>query len=141
MARFSARSLLLIVLLALGQSRASAAELVMFEEPGCPWCQRWHTEVGSGYGKSSEGGRAPLRVVDLHSAWPRELLFIKSIRASPTFVLIDGGKEFGRITGYPGADFFWGLLGQMLERLPPDGRSATRCPSGRRDALSAGDFC
>jgi hypothetical protein len=31
-------------------------------------------------------------------------------------VLIDPeGQEAGRIEGYPGEDFFWGLLGRMLE--------------------------
>ncbi len=36
----------------------------------------------------------------------------------PTFVLIDEGKEVGRIEGYPGEDFFWGMLGKLLEKLP-----------------------
>lgn len=108
-----------IALLVSWPLQAVAAELVMFEEAGCPWCRRWHSEVGPGYGKSSEGQRAPLRVVDIHETRPNDLSFIKGIRATPTFVLVEGGREIGRITGYPGADFFWGLLGQMIERLPP----------------------
>lgn len=139
--QFVRRLVLMLALLAPSQAPASAAELIMFEEAGCPWCLRWHAEVGPGYDKAAEGQRAPLRVVDIHLARPRDLQFIKGIRASPTFVLIDGGREIGRITGYPGADFFWGLLGQMLERIPQDGRSATRCPTSSRDALSAGDSC
>jgi hypothetical protein len=29
-------------------------------------------------------------------------------------VLVENGAEIGRIEGYPGEDFFWGLLKQML---------------------------
>jgi hypothetical protein len=39
------------------------------------------------------------------------------ITASPTFVLIDDGREVGRITGYPGADFFWGMLAELIAKL------------------------
>ena len=30
--------------------------------------------------------------------------------------LIENGKEVGRLEGYPGEDFFWGLLTVMFER-------------------------
>lgn len=122
---------------------ATAAELVMFEERGCPWCVRWHAEVGVGYPKSSEGQRAPLRVVDIHAARPSDIAFIKGIRASPTFVLIDRGREIGRIVGYPGSDFFWGLFGQMFERISAGAatESATRCPAGGRDVLAGSNSC
>jgi hypothetical protein len=32
-------------------------------------------------------------------------------------VLVDGGREIGRIRGYPGEDHFWGLLGALLKKL------------------------
>jgi hypothetical protein len=38
-------------------------------------------------------------------------------RFTPVFVLVGKGREFGRIRGYPGDVFFWGLLANMLERL------------------------
>ena len=47
-------------LVALG-ANAHAAELVMFERPGCPWCKRWHTEIGPAYPLTTEGKAAPLR--------------------------------------------------------------------------------
>ena len=37
---------------------------------------------------------------------------------TPTFVLVEDGKEIGRIEGYPGEDFFWPMLGALLDRLP-----------------------
>ena len=38
-------------------------------------------------------------------------------RFTPVFVLVDGGREIGRIRGYPGDTFFWGLLANLIERL------------------------
>lgn len=98
-------------------SPVGAAELVMFETRGCPWCKLWHQEVGPGYEKSSEGRRAPLRWVDLADVEKTGVALAAPVTASPTFVLADKGKEVGRITGYPGADFFWGLLGELQSKL------------------------
>jgi hypothetical protein len=32
-------------------------------------------------------------------------------------VLVDQQREIGRIRGYPGDIFFWGLLANLIERL------------------------
>ncbi len=103
---------------------ARAAELLMFETRACPWCAAWHKEVGPGYPKSTEGQRAPLRRLDLADTAKAGITFATPITASPTFVLVDKGREIGRITGYPGPDFFWGLLAQLVAKLEPQaGRS------------------
>ena len=93
---------------------AWAAELVMVEEDGCFWCARWNREISEIYPKSPEGQSAPLRRVDLHGALPSDLTFAAPLTFTPTFVLVDEGREVARIEGYPGEDFFWGLLGRML---------------------------
>lgn len=99
---------------------ATSAELLMFEERGCPWCLRWKQEVGVGYPKTPEGRRAPLRTVEIHTGTPQGISLDLPVRVSPTFVLVnDEGREVGRIVGYPGADFFWGLFGEMARKLPP----------------------
>lgn len=98
-----------------------AAELLMFEEPGCPWCERWRREAGAAYPNTSEGRRAPLRRVPLARAREFGTVLAAPIVVSPTFVLVDRGREVGRITGYPGADFFWGLLEGLVARLEPGG--------------------
>jgi len=99
-------------------SPSAAAELIMLEEDGCGWCARWNKEVGVVYHKTPEGKRAPLRRLDIHDPLPNELKFLVKGGYTPTFVLVEKGQALGRIRGYPGEDFFWGLLGQMLERLP-----------------------
>ena len=97
---------------------ASPAELVMFEEDGCPWCIRWNEEVGGSYAKTPEGELAPLRRVDITEPVPSDLELAMKPRYTPTFVLVEDGVEVGRIEGYPGADFFWPLLQNLLEKLP-----------------------
>lgn len=105
---------------------ASAAELVMFERSGCVWCQRWEREIGSIYPRTEEGRIAPLRHVSLDRGPPKGLTLVEPVFFSPTFVLMDGDREVGRITGYIGDDAFWGLLSVLIGKLPPGVRSGTR---------------
>jgi thioredoxin-related protein len=95
-----------------------AAELVMLEQPGCVWCKRFNDEVAPQYAKTEEGRKAPLRRVDITKPWPEDLASIARERLTPTFVLVHEGKEVSRLRGYPGDEFFWGLLDNMLEKLP-----------------------
>jgi len=97
---------------------ATAAELVMFESASCTWCQRWHDEIGEIYPKTSDARCAPLRRVDLGDPRPIDLAEIKGVIYTPTFVLIDDGREIARLIGYPGEDFFWPILADHLAKLP-----------------------
>jgi thioredoxin-related protein len=95
---------------------SSACELVMFHSPSCEWCQTWEREVGVIYDKTAESRIAPLRRVDVHSRKAADVLTLEPIVYTPTFVLLNGDREVGRITGYPGEDHFWGLLGVLLDK-------------------------
>ena len=117
---------MLTVLLA---PQAGAAELVMFEQKGCVWCQKFDREIAPAYPKTSEGARAPLRRVDIANPVPAELAFIRRERLTPVFVLVDDGREIGRIRGYPGDVFFWGLLANLIERLDRGETAAPDRPS------------
>jgi len=108
-------------------AKAQDVELVMFDEAGCPWCARWEREIGPIYPKTAEGKRAPLRQVDI-SDQPRDGSLQTPVRFTPTFVMLVSGQEVGRIEGYPGEDFFWMLLGQLVETLPPDQTSTAKEP-------------
>lgn len=99
-----------------------AAELVMVEQRACPWCAKWDREIGTVYPKTEEGRIAPLRRVSLEEDWPADLAGITKERFTPVFILLHEGKEYGRIRGYPGEDFFWGLLGELIGTLPADAR-------------------
>lgn len=105
--------------------------LVMVEEAGCAWCARWNKEIGPIYGKTPEGRAAPLRR-EMIGAPPDDIAFERGLHFTPTFVLVRDGAELGRIEGYPGEDFFWGLLGQMMEQ------NGVALPAGSQEAGAEG---
>lgn len=92
----------------------SETYLLMAEEAGCFWCGKWNEEIAHIYPKTVEGRTAPLQRYDLHSETP-DVVFAKRVHFTPTFILVEDGRELGRIEGYPGEDFFWGLLAMMFE--------------------------
>lgn len=114
---FSRLTLFGATFIALTLSSPRAAELVMFEQAGCAWCATFDREIAPVYAKTAEGLRAPLRRVDTARPVPADLAFIGVERLTPLFVLIDKGREIGRIRGYPGEDHFWGLLGALIKKL------------------------
>ncbi len=107
--------------LVLAQAAVSSAALAqgltlyMVEQPGCIYCARWNEEVGDAYHLTTEGKAAPLARVDLRGLPPEGVTFARKAVFTPTFVLVQNGKELDRIEGYPGEDFFYGLLGVMLK--------------------------
>jgi len=124
------RLLFLLLALGAGIAPAAAAELVMFEAAGCPYCARWNREVAPVYPKTVEGKRAPLRRVDIAAPRPADLAAIGGVVYTPTFVLMDGGREIGRIVGYGGDEIFWSLLTDLVAKLdtPNERRRATLLP-------------
>ena len=96
-----------------------AAEMIMYEQPGCVWCKRFNEEVAPAWPKTEQGQRAPLRRVNIHETIPADLAHIPVERFTPTFVLVEDGQEIGRLRGYPGDQFFWALVDEMLAKLEP----------------------
>ena len=109
------KAALTTLLLMVPASAFADTYLMMAEEDGCYWCAKWTKEIGHIYPKTAEGAAAPLKRFDVHSVVP-DVEFARRVHFTPTFILVDNGKELDRIEGYPGEDFFWGLLTMMLER-------------------------
>jgi thioredoxin-related protein len=107
---------------------AEAAELVMFRRDSCPWCALWDREIGPIYPKTDIGRRVPLRMVDLDRERLAGVRTRGPIHYTPTFVLVEKGEEVGRIEGYPGDAFFWGLLERLVEQLPSPARKGASAP-------------
>jgi hypothetical protein len=116
---------LVFVLLWSGLAAAAEARLVMAEAEGCIWCEKWNAQIGPIYIKTAEGQVAPLMMINARAEMPEGLTLKRPIVYTPTFILTVDGQEVERIEGYPGEDFFWGLLGMMLDqagilaRVPP----------------------
>jgi hypothetical protein len=94
---------------------AMAAELVMVDRDGCGYCIAWKKEIGPAYPNTDLGQFAPLRVVNIRDGAPDGVSFARPVVFTPTFILIEDGMELARIEGYPGENFFWGLLEKMLK--------------------------
>lgn len=95
---------------------AAAAELWMFTRKGCPYCQRWETEIGAVYPKTCEAARAPLKRVDVETDTTLGVALAPPPHYTPTFVLVDNSKELGRILGYANEEAFWGMLNFLLDK-------------------------
>jgi thioredoxin-related protein len=110
------KNLMAAVLIGLPVAAAAETALLMAEEAGCIWCARWNAEVGDAYEKTAEGRAAPLERYDIHEGAPEGVELARRVVFTPTFILVRDGQEIDRIEGYPGEDFFWGLLNIMLEK-------------------------
>lgn len=109
-----------LLVMSLSSARALAdTNLVMMEQEGCHYCEKWLAEIGDRYHLTEEGRIAPLRRVYLEEELPRDLPpEMASISITPTFVLVRDGVEVARLYGYAGDEFFWGQLQEMLNKLP-----------------------
>lgn len=108
-----ALSFVLVALLTLPVP-ARAVELVMVEQPGCYYCERWHDEIAEIYPKTEAGKFAPLRLAQLRAPAPDGYEYARKVVYTPTFIVIEDGREIARIEGYPGEDFFWFVLEKTL---------------------------
>ncbi|MBT4589915.1 MAG: hypothetical protein HON14_13640 [Rhodospirillaceae bacterium] len=115
--RFSLFILLLALFAGGVSAKASSAELIMFESENCEWCEVWLEKIGPIYPKTPEGKYAPLRRVDIADEMPKDLAKLRPASFTPTFVVMENGVEITRILGYPGEDFFWGLLEEALKKI------------------------
>lgn len=108
--------LALVAVVAPVTSAQAEMRLLFVEEEGCIYCQRWKHDVGTEYPVTPEGRAAPLMMIDVRSDELADYELASRPRLTPTFILVENKVELQRLEGYPGEDFFWGLLGQMLER-------------------------
>jgi hypothetical protein len=137
--KFCSRSGLVVAMFILSVlTNAHAAELVMFEQAGCAWCETFDREIAPIYAKTGEGQRAPLRRVNIDHPLPSDLAFLDVERLAPLFVLIDKGREIGRIRGYPGEEHFWGLLGALIKKLDSVGTGGEPTPLFEKSLRVAG---
>lgn len=90
---------------------ASGVRLLMVEERGCRFCRKWDAEIAHGYRKSAEGRFAPLKRVQRGSP---EIKGLDPVVFTPTFIVVRSGEEVGRVTGYPGAEYFYSELRPIL---------------------------
>lgn len=90
-------------------------QLIVFEAEDCAYCKRFKAEILDGW--TAEVAIARTMSAESPAGWTLE----KSLFATPTIVLFEGGKEVSRYTGYNGDKArFWKWLGFHL--LSPEQR-------------------
>ncbi|MFP7675348.1 thioredoxin family protein [Marivita sp. S0852] len=97
-----------------GSAAVADPNLVMVEQHGCIYCERWDAEIAPAYSKTAEGAFAPLIRANLRDGAPEGITYARKVMFTPTFILVENGQELARLEGYPGEDFFWPLLGRLL---------------------------
>ncbi len=102
-------------------ANASAAQLLVVGSPRCPYCLAWEREIGHTYSTSEAAQKAPLRRLNIEADRPADLSRIGEVHITPTFVLVEEGREVGRIEGYTGSQSFWPRLRKLMARLHQEG--------------------
>ncbi len=104
------------VVLAGAGEQARAAQLVLFEGSWCPTCRYWNKTIAPSYAAHATGRKAPLRRIDVTAPRPADLAKPKvgTIIGVPTFVVVDDGREIGRIEGFTSERHFWKRLDEIL---------------------------
>ncbi len=111
-------------------SAESNSELVMFDDEYCSWCRQWEEDIGVIYHVTPEHCQAPLKKIEMGDALPDSISLKEPVVYTPTFVFFVHGKEVDRIVGYPGEEFFWSMLGDMINKGLPKNiqiENADRC--------------
>jgi len=106
-----------MVLSAFGFSTAQAQDfrLLMVEQTGCYYCRVFNRDLAPVYEKSTEGQAAPLVHMQLRGDLPEGVTLNTQPFVTPTFILIGpDGAEIERLTGFPGEDFFWPYVNDMI---------------------------
>ena len=100
-------------------SHASNTLLLIVESDDCIYCKKFDREIAQAYPLTEEGKLAPLRRINV-DRWPEAFAGIQKESITPTFILVSNNVEIDRLRGYPGDEYFWFLLNEMLNKLPID---------------------
>lgn len=111
------RSGLAAVLVAARPAWAGTVELLMFEQKACAFCAAFNREIAPDYPQSRAGHIAPLRHVDIWKSRTGGVEGLDPAVFTPTFVLVENGREVGRLMGYPGRRYFYGEIDALIDRI------------------------
>jgi hypothetical protein len=81
------------------------------------WCQRWDKAIAPIYSRTEEAKLLPLRRIDVDRQKAEGIVLAAPVRYTPTFVVVDNGREIGLITGYANDESFWGLLATLAAKI------------------------
>lgn len=92
----------------------SNLQLVVMEAPGCIYCKIFRRDVLPSYEVSERGKDMPVRFVDVNDVDQSGISLDAPIDMLPTFVVVKGNHEVGRIPGYMGPEDFFHSINYLL---------------------------
>ena len=110
-----AKIILIAVLLLIGSQiyaadRNGLFRLIYVFSEHCVFCKAWERDVGRLYGDTEYAKKAPLFKIDISLFSEHFTDVTQRVLVTPTFILMSGNDEVGRIVGYQNRDlFFWTL--------------------------------
>jgi hypothetical protein len=94
---------------------AISQEIVVFEVENCNVCGVFRDHVVPRYRQSPRASELPIRFVDVNESDVTKMKLAAPIQMVPTMVMMRGGQEVDRISGYTGPENFFILVGKMLQ--------------------------
>jgi len=92
-------------------------EVVVFEAQDCVQCLLFRRDVIAPYFGSNRGSVLPMQVVDYDALGTAGRALNRPIVTLPTSVIMNNGREIGRVTGNPGAGRFMLLIDSVIADL------------------------
>lgn len=96
----------------------SSMELLVVELDGCIYCLVFRRDVLPSYQASTQAKTVPIRFIELNAAEEQKFPFAEPVTMVPTILLMKGGREVGRISGYLGPENFFHAVNHMISAAP-----------------------
>ena len=93
-------------------------ELIVVEADGCIYCDIFRRDVLPAYEASEQAKDVPVRFVDVNDIDDEHLKLSAAIDIVPTFLVVNGKQEIGRISGYVGPENFFQSIKYLLASAP-----------------------
>ena len=97
----------------------TSLEILVVEIDNCIYCGLFRRDVAPTYTTSARAKSAPLRFVDINAPDVDRLALQAPIDTVPTVLVVENGREVGRIAGYVGPEIFFHSLSRILPDQGP----------------------
>jgi thioredoxin-related protein len=97
----------------------SRLEILVVEIDNCIYCGLFRRDVAPTYKVSGRAKTIPMRFIDINAPDVDRLALTSPIDSVPTVLVVENGRELGRIAGYVGPEIFFHSLSRLLPDSSP----------------------
>jgi thioredoxin-related protein len=97
----------------------SRLEILVVEIDNCIYCGLFRRDVAPTYKVSGRAKTIPMRFIDINAPDVDRLALTAPIDSVPTVLVVENGRELGRIAGYVGPEIFFHSLNRLLPDSSP----------------------